>query len=149
MKLKLENCPDILEDEMILRYIRMDKRIQALTDYVRQYLFHLVLRKEDKEYRISLDKIFYLDSADGKTFVYTENEVYECRETLISMESKLKGTPFARISRNCIINTEWMQCVRPIGNHRLEAIMKNQERLIVSRNYILVLKEKLIKGGVI
>lgn len=147
LKLTLKRCPDIEEDEMLLQYINMDKRLQTLVDYIGQYLFHLDVKKEEKEYRISLEKILYIDSADGKTFVYTEKDVYESKKTLSGLEQSLHKTPFVRISKNCIVNTEYLHYVKPIGNHRLEAVLHNQESLIVSRFYIPLLKNKLRNGG--
>lgn len=122
MKLMLQNCPDIEEDEMILRYISLDRRIQVLADYIRQYIFYMDVRKDEKEYRISLENIFYMDSVDGRTFVYTESDVYESRDTLAGLEEKLRKTPFVRISKSCIVNTGYLLYVKPIGNHRLEAV---------------------------
>ena len=93
-----------------------------------------------------MEQVYYLDSVDGKTFLYLEKEVYSCRETLAALEGKLAHTWFVRISKNCIINSNFLQSVRPLFNHRLEAFLPNGEKLIVTRNYIEALKDKL-KGA--
>ena len=85
---------------------------------------------------------------DGKTFLYLEKEVYSSRETLARLEERLKRTAFLRISKNCILNTDCLVSVRPLFNHRLEALLSNDEKLIITRNYIAALKEKL-KGELI
>ena len=47
---------------------------------------------------------------------------------------------------NCLVNTSFLQSVRPLYNHRLEATLQNGEKLVITRNYIEPLKEKL-KGA--
>lgn len=69
--------------------------------------------------------------------------MYSAKETLTSLEQLLSGTAFIRISKSCIVNTDFLKCVRPLYNHRLEAELKNGERLIITRNYIELLKQKL------
>lgn len=83
---------------------------------------------------------------DGKTFLYLEKEVYTCRDTLTSLEERLSCTSFTRISKSCLVNTSFLKSVRPLYNHRLEAVLQNGEKLIITRNYIEPLKEKL-KGA--
>ena len=56
------------------------------------------------------------------------------------LEEKLLHTSFIRISKNCIINIDYLKSVRPLYNHRLEAFLVNGETQIVTRNYIEVLK---------
>lgn len=87
-----------------------------------------------------------MDSADGRTYLYLGKEVYYCRETLASLEARLSRTSFTRISKSCLVNTSFLQSVRPLYNHRLEATLQNGEKLVITRNYIEPLKEKL-KGA--
>ena len=93
-----------------------------------------------------VESIYYMDSTDGKTFLYQKAQVYQCRETLTALEEKLCQTTFVRISKNCIINTAFLQHVEPHFNHRLKAVLKNGEQLIITRNYIDTLRRKL-RGG--
>lgn len=138
------------EDEIIINCSYLDDRLKHLIELIRQYSFSMVLYKGNESYHISLESIFYFDSADGKSFAYTRDRIYEAKESLSELESKLSTTPFVRISKNCIVNSSYLLKVKPMVNHRLEATLKNNEKVIVSRNYIQPLKEKLLlRGGLV
>ena len=143
MKLTIHQDPDIPETEIIINCAHMDVRIQRLIALIRQHSFSLTAYQEEKEFQLPLEQIYFIDSVDGKTFLYLEKEVYFCRNTLAVLEEKLVHTSFIRISKNCIINTNFLKSVRPMYNHRLEASLENGETLIVTRNYIEALKNKL------
>ena len=143
MKLTIHQDLDIPETEIIINCAHMDVRIQRLIALIRQHSFSLTAYQEEKEFQLPLEQIYFIDSVDGKTFLYLEKEVYLCRNTLAVLEEKLVHTSFIRISKNCIINTNFLKSVRPMYNHRLEASLENGETLIVTRNYIEALKNKL------
>lgn len=84
-----------------------------------------------------------MDSADGRTFLYQKESVYECRDTLVVLENKLKKTTFVRISKNCILNTTYLDHVEPLFNHRLKAVLSNGEALVVTRSYVELLRNSL------
>ena len=65
--------------------------------------------------------------------------MYYCQETLASWAC----FPLPGISKSCLVNTSFLQSVRPLYNHRLEATLQNGEKLVITRNYIEPLKEKL------
>ena len=146
MKLIVNQDLQIPETEITIRCACMDSRLERLINQIRQYAFSLTGYQEDKEYQLPLDQIFFIDSVDGKTFLYLEKEVYTCRDTLTSLEERLSCTSFTRISKSCLVNTSFLKSVRPLYNHRLEAVLQNGEKLIITRNYIEPLKEKL-KGA--
>lgn len=143
MKLTIHQEPGIPETEIIINCAYMDVRLQHLIALIRQHSFSLTAYQEEKEFQLPLEQIYFIDSVDGKTFLYLEKEVYFCRNTLAVLEEKLVHTSFIRISKNCIINTNFLKSVRPMYNHRLEASLENGETLIVTRNYIEALKNKL------
>ena len=146
MKLTIHQNLAVSETEIIINCAHVDGRLRSLIELIRQHGFSLTGYQEEKEYQIPLEQIYFMDSADGQTFLYLEKEVYSCRETLAALEGKLAHTWFVRISKNCIINSNFLQSVRPLFNHRLEAFLPNGEKLIVTRNYIEALKDKL-KGA--
>lgn len=146
MKLTIQQDPAVAETEVILRCPVLDARLESLISHIRQYSFVLVGYQEQREFHLPLESIYYMDSTDGKTFLYQKAQVYQCRETLTALEEKLGQTTFVRISKNCIVNTAFLQHVEPHFNHRLKAVLKNGEQLIITRNYIDTLRRKL-RGG--
>ncbi len=148
MKLTLLQDPNLPETEIIIRCAYPDARLKRLIELIRQHGFSLSGYRDGALHQLPLEQIHYIDSADGKTFLYLEKEVYSSRETLANLEKRLAHTSFLRISKNCILNTDFLSSVRPLFNHRLEALLSNGEKLIITRSYIEALKQKL-KGELI
>jgi len=145
MKLTIHEGMKELEDEIIINCGMVDKRLKHLIEYIRQYTFSLQGYQGNELFHLSVETLFYIESVDGKTFLYSTGQVYESRESLLALEGKLYNTPFVRISKSCLVNTACIKSVKPYVNHRMEAALKNGERLIISRNYIESLKEKLLR----
>ena len=103
--------------------------------------------KDGTTHRLYETDIYYIDTVDGNTFFYTKDEVCETKDSLSTVEQNIRGRQFVRISKNCIINIDYLQKVTPYTNHRLLAYMKNGEKLIVGRTYIQDLKTIVKKGN--
>ena len=80
---------------------------------------------------------------DNKVFLYLEKEVYETKLKLYELEERFVGTDFLRVSKSVIMNLAKVKTLSPAFNGRFEATMKNGEKVIVSRQYVPVLKDKL------
>ena len=92
---------------------------------------------------IPIKEIFYFESVDGKIFFCTENETYEAMAKLYKIEESLKNLRFSRISKTVIANLDQMLSIRKAENSRLTAALVNEEKLIVSRQYVSEIKKKL------
>lgn len=145
MKLSIHQNEQFAETEIIINCAYVDTRLQRLTDYIRQYTFSLECESDKKQYHLPVEEIYYIESVDSKTFFYDQDNTYFSRQTLTALEEKLKNTTFVRISKSCLLNVSYLKCVAPYANHRLKAELKNGEQLIISRNYVEALKDKLRK----
>lgn len=143
LKLTVEQNQSLTETEVIVKYPQSGPDLDRLVRCIRQCDCSFQAKQEDRICLISARDVFYMDSADGKTFLYTENSVYRLDSSLAELEAKLDGAGFVRISKNCILNIACLQSVKPYWNHRLEAVLTNGEKLIVARHYIEELKEKI------
>lgn len=143
MKFVINQSLDIKENEIIVNCSVLDVRLKKLIEFIRQYSFSLKGTVDGHTYNIPLEDILYIDSVDGKTFIYCNQKVYDSSETLSSIEQILYHSSFIRISKNCILNLNALKCVRSFLNHRMEVTLKNGEKLIVTRSYINKIKEKL------
>ena len=84
------------------------------------------------------------DSDDPrKTFLYTEEQVYETDRRLYELEDYLKDHSFFRTSKTTIINLRRTKSIRPEIGARLLLTMDNQEKIIVSRQYAGSIKHAL------
>ena len=102
----------------------------------------LIVQLDDETHKLSLTDIFYVDSVDFKTFVYTESKVYQSKMRLYEMDDFLPKNDFLRINRQTILNLRKMKSVRSAGGGRIEVSLTNGEKLIVSRQYAPTLKER-------
>ena len=93
MKLQIFRVPELKETEIIIQCHTIDAEVSAVSDFVRQFTVSVVCEENGIERRILACSIYYADTVDGKTFVYTKNQVLYCRETLSALELKLKNTP--------------------------------------------------------
>lgn len=143
MKLTIEESLDNNEVEITIKCGVMDNRLRRLIETIREYSFSIQCKKNNEIYTIPLEDVYYIESVDKKTFIYCKSEVYETTNTLINLEEKLTNTSFIRISKSCILNISYLQNVTPLWNHRFEATLKNDEKLIITRHYIEELKNKL------
>ena len=76
-------------------------------------------------------------------FVYLERDVYECKLKLYELERRFAETDFFRATKSTIVNLSKVKSFGPAFNGRFELLMKNGEKLIVSRQYVPGLKTKL------
>lgn len=143
MKITIQDCPEGEEDEIIIRCRRMDDQLLKMIYALKAGQEKLTVIKEDKFVRLSPKDIFYFEAVDNKVFVYLEKDVYECKFKLYELEQRFVGMDFFRATKSTIINLSKVKCLSPAFNGRFELLMKNGERLIVSRQYVPGLKHKL------
>ena len=70
-------------------------------------------------------------------------DIMEFDKAMYELEERFVGTDFLRVSKSVIMNLSKVKSLSPAFNGRFEATMKNGEKVIVSRQYVPVLKEKL------
>lgn len=100
---------------------------------------------DDKQIRIELSDVYYIENVERKLFIYTKSDVYRFDSTMPQLESIMSGTQLVRISRTCIMNTDHLKQIRQVKNSHLEAVLDNDEMLIVSRKYLKDIK-RVFKG---
>ena len=99
--------------------------------------------KGDDIYSIKLKYIYYIEATENKTFIYLKDDCYESKLKLYEIENELKDLSFFRCSKSMILHYSKIECVTPAFNGRFEAKLKNGEKVIISRQYVPVLKEIL------
>ena len=127
------NCGELTEDvERIITAIRMSSK-------------QLVVKNAQLGEDVILDAkdIAYVEAIDRKCFVYTEDNVFETSYKLYELEALFSGMKFCRVSKSCLVSLKFIYSLKTEMNHRLRLTLKNKEIIIVSRQYVPVLKEKL------
>jgi len=89
-----------------------------------------------------LDRVYYFESVDKRTFVYTKEKCYETKYRLYEVE-EIAPYYFFRCSKSMIVNIKKITSVKSDFNARMKANMLNGEEIVISRNYVKDLKGKL------
>ena len=146
MKLKLHKKRELQEIEVNISYKEMSPRLSKMIKYIQQYEYVIDALSKEKILYIPLYQILYFDTVDRKTFLYTSNQVYMCKKTLVALENDLSDTTVVRINKGTLLNITSLMSVKPYPNHRLLAELSNGEHLIISRKYIPILQNILRRG---
>jgi len=117
--------------DSVMRAIDMLKSPEGLTVYT-----------DDGALVLDLADIFYCESVDLKTFICGEKTVYRSKLKLYEVEEVLDGTNFLRISKQVIVNLKKIKRVAPHDGGRFTATLRNEEILVISRQYVPALKER-------
>ena len=146
MKIIIE--PQNSLEELLVKILckEQNEEVDRLYQHINNYAQPIWVMQDGSTHKLYETDIYYIDTVEGITFFYTENEIYETKDSLATVEQNIKGRQFVRISKNCIINIDYLQKVAPYTNHRLLAYMENGEKLIVGRTYIQDLKTIVKKG---
>lgn len=143
MKITIQECEAGEEDEVIIRCKTMDEQLLQFIAALRMGRDKVTVFREDKLYQVLPGDIYYFEAVDNRVFAYMEKEVYETRSKLYELEGNYRNGDFFRASKSTIINLAKIENIGAAFNGCLEACMKNGERLIISRQYAPVLKDKL------
>lgn len=138
-----ENC----EEEIIIRSNKIDEQLLKLIYSIKSGRDKLACYDNGTIIMLEPQKIYYFESVDNRVFAYGEKQVFEIRQKLYELEKILENTDFVRISKSVIVNLSKIRKLSPAFNSRFEALLKNGEKVIVSRQYVPEMKKKLGIGG--
>ena len=143
MKLSVEQIPIKSEEEVIVRcYSEKAKWVDAIRSVTAGELT-INATADEKVYRIKLSDVFYFEIVEGKSFLYCQQSVFECKQKLYEFEKLCRNSMLFRCSKSMILNADKIKYVRPSVSGRFEATLTNDEKVIISRQYVSELKRKL------
>lgn len=146
MKIKIEIDEDLREEEIVIRckalnddVISIQKRI---TDAVSSRM-QLEVSKGEKEYYITVDEIFFVETDASGVVVHTSKDIYETKLRLYELEELLPGN-FIRVSKSTILNASKVRAIHKniTGASEVE-FAGSSKKVFVSRNYFKLLMAKL------
>ena len=119
------------------------KSLQNVLSILKNEKLFLVGEENGAHYKGPCSNVFYIEVVDKKSFIYTQDKVYQSAEKLYQLEEKLLPHKFIRIGKSMLLNIEVIQSVSPTLSGRFEATLVNDERVAVSRKYVPELKKAL------
>ena len=143
MKIIIEDIKNGEEDEIIIRCNQLDESILQMIYGIKMNQNKLVGTYNVQMQIIDPKDVFYFEAVDNKVFIYCEKQVYETKLKLYEIEEEYEKTDFFRASKSIILNLSKIKNLSPAFNGRFEALLKNKEKVIISRQFVPVLKKKL------
>lgn len=147
MKITIESPPAGGEEEIIIRSDHIDGRImaliQALTSDNTESDRLTGFRSDRGICLLNPSDIYYFESVDEKVFAYGEKDVAELKYKLYELERRFAGTDFIRVSKSMILNLSKVKRFAPYAGGRFEAVLENNEKALISRQYVPDLKKRL------
>lgn len=131
------------EDELILRYCKVTPEVERVFEFMNTPEKKLIGTKDGLREVIDITNILYVESVDGKSFVYTENDVLGVEFTLAQLEQVLVAKNFFRCSKSMIININKVRKLKSLASNRIDATMCSGEHLIISRTYASDFRKRL------
>lgn len=120
--------------------------LRIYNDYIRlmetaSELF-LTIQSGGKVFRLPFGEVYYIEASDKKLNIWTKRQCLSVYERMSELERKL-GTRFFRCHRSYLVNYDQIESVDFAD---MEIILRNSERLPISRTFKNALKERIAKG---
>lgn len=128
------------ELEVIVVCPKIDDKVDRIVSLLNSLDQQIIVKENGETVILSSSDLFYVDSVDKTTFVYTKDKVYECSMKLYELEDQYE---FFRASKSCVINVRHIKSLKSEMSRRIRVTMDNDEQIIVSRQYADKLKKKL------
>lgn len=142
-KITIEQIDPDKEEEIVIRCHTLSDEVNAIINKLRRSESILLGSKDGETFRIAVKDIYYIESVDNKTFICVQKDVFESKQKLYELEELTLGTKLFRCSKSIILNIGKIRSVSAAINGRFEAKLLNGEAVIISRQYVPKLKEKL------
>lgn len=142
MRITVEPLPIGEEEEIIIRCNELDDDLLEVLQVLKTRRSKITAYDQNKIVFLLPTDVFYFEAVDNKVFAYCESHVYEIRKKLYELEND-QYTDFLRISKSVILNLSKISYLSPSFNGKFDAKLKNDEIIIISRQYVLSLKNKL------
>lgn len=118
-----------------------DTRVKSIVRFVKGLDGSVPGSKGEHIYEIPVVDIFYIESVDDRTFIYTHKDSFETNLKLYEFEDLLKEKGYLRISKSVVLNLMKVDSIKPALNGRFLCNLINGEDVIISRKYVPEFRE--------
>ncbi|MDQ0087082.1 DNA-binding LytR/AlgR family response regulator [Paenibacillus anaericanus] len=143
MKVSIEEISRDHEEEIIIRCHELNDDILKLLSKLEMKNTMILGYDDDNIHRIRIADVYYFEAVDNRVFIYCKDKVLESKHKLYELEEICEGMKFFRASKSSILNIKKILSVRPSISGRFEAKLDNGESVVISRQYVPVLKKML------
>lgn len=145
MDIRIQKIDETKNEYIEIGCHKTDARVQDIVRFVKSRQGSIEAARAEQHYQLPITDIYYIEAVDDKAFIYLKNDCFETRKRLYEFEELLSGREFARISKSVIVNLMKVSSIKPALNGRFMCILKNDEKVIISRKYVPDVKD-MLKG---
>ena len=131
------------DDELSLRYREVTPEVERVLKFMNGEQIKLVGHSDNKKTLIEPNDILYVESVDGKVFVYTAKDVLRLDYTLSQMTQILNSINFFRCSKSMIININKVKHLKSLPSNRIDATMCTGEHVMINRTFASDFRKRL------
>lgn len=142
MKVDIRKVYSENEERAEIHAVTLTEEIQNAVDILEKNKRRIPVMNSEETIMCPLDRVYYFESVDKRTFAYTKDKCYETKYRLYELEEMIPYD-FFRCSKAMIINIKKIASVKAEFNARMRAVLLNGEEVVISRNYVKDLKGKL------
>ena len=143
MKIRIEQT-SLEENEVILRCAQLDDEMLRVLSLLRSGMQKLLVWNEQREtLPLSVSKVVYCETVEEKTFVYTHDGIYQTALSLAELEDRWGDLGLFRAGKSSVMNLHEIQKLKNCGSGRIEALLTTGEKMVISRRYAPILRERL------
>src|SRR5690606_6112170 len=146
MNVCIEHIDNQEKECVRIECVEVTKEVNSIVTFVKSLGDVIIGHMNGREYSLNLRDIIYFEAIDEEVYAYTNNKTYEIKSRLYELEKLYFDQLFTRCSKSYVINLLALDSVSPALNGRFIAHMNNHQKIIISRQYVKSLKERL-KGG--
>ena len=143
MKIRIEQT-SVEENEVILRCAQLDDEMLRVLSLLRSGMQKLLVWNEHREMLpLSVSKVVYCETVEEKTFVYTHDGIYQTALSLAELDDRWGDLGLFRAGKSSVVNLHEIQKLKNCGSGRIEALLTTGEKMVISRHYAPILRERL------
>ena len=142
MRVRFEQVDAREKEQALIRAMEKTPDILNAIDLLENGAGGIAVIRDRSTWFCRLTQIYYIESVDKRTFVYTRDDCFESRDRLYELEAKL-GMYHVRISKSMIVNLRKIRNVRAEPGGRMVAVLLNDEQVVISRSYVRDIKRRL------
>ena len=142
MQVHIEKVSSKDEEQAVIKAVEITDEIRGAIELLEGESKGFAVSRDGQTYIIKASAVYYIESVDKKTFVYTKQGCYDCKYRIYELEVMLGGY-FMRCSKSMIINLRKIKNVKSQMSDRIDATLLNDEVVIISRGYVKEVKRRL------
>lgn len=145
MKVSIKKVSNAAEESAVISVVEVTDEVADAIALLENGEKVIIGYQDNEAVPCPTSKIYYIESTDDKTFLYTKEECLEVKKRLYELEEMLDYR-FFRCSKSMICNLRKIKSVKTEENSKMVATLLNEEKIIISRSYVKTLKKRLGLG---